>query len=164
MRYTLSLSSAPGHACDEKLSVCFWGRAYFGLKGRPMMAAALNTLGTKHLNPVAIIVRMILGTLPDSFTQDVVDFRGEVHVVPEYVILRVFADSGRRVALEAVLTRRRLVGTEGAILLASMRTISLNIANVETQGANSVRRVRSSAVGGHLTHPTVVFEPFCSFC
>lgn len=94
-----------------------------------MMVAALNTLGTKHLHPVAIIVRKVLGTLPDSFTKDVVDFSGEVNVVPEYVFVRVVADSGRRVALEAVLTRRRVVGTEGAFLPASSCTVGLNIAN-----------------------------------
>lgn len=98
--------------------------AYFDLSG---CRKPCRLIGTKHLHPVAVIVGAVFGALPDSFAQDVVDFRREVQSVPEHVALRVVADRGRRVALQAVLARRRAVGTEGALLLTSSRAIALKI-------------------------------------
>ena len=85
----------------------------------------LGVHGANQFHPVAIVVRRVLGALPDSFRQDAVDVGGEVQSIPEDARLRVIADSGRRVSLVAVLAWRKVVGAQGALLPTRFCTTGL---------------------------------------
>lgn len=87
----------------------------------------LGSHGAKQLHPVAIIVRLVFGALPDSFSQNLVEVGGEVTRIPEYVSLWVLTDGAGGVSLEAVLTRGNSVSAEGAILLAPGGTRGLEL-------------------------------------
>ena len=72
-----------------------------------------------------IIVRIVFRALPDRVTKNAVSIGRKVDTVPKDVGLRVIADGGRWVALEAVLTRRSAVGPQGAFLPAPFGTAGL---------------------------------------
>ena len=94
----------------------------------------------KYRHPRTIVVRIVFRALSDRVAENPVGFRGEVDTVPEYVVLRVFADGAGRVALEAGLARRCAVSAEGALLLASFRTAGLKRPGIRGRyRASSVR-------------------------
>ena len=100
-------------------------RKLLTLRVRRDPAATSRIIRTEHPHPSDVVIRVILGALPDSLAYNFVDARGEVGFVPEYVSVWVVANGGRWVALEAVLAREVVVGAEGALLLAPGVTIGL---------------------------------------
>lgn len=114
--------------CEVHSASCQEPQKRHGSPVRPRDGHAfrlLDILRAQHSHERTVVVRGIFGALPGGVGQDLVKVRRQMKGVPEYVRLRGITDSGRRVSLVAALAGRRLVGAEGALLLALGSTIGL---------------------------------------
>lgn len=86
-----------------------------------LLFLGLALLRAQYLHPVVLVIGLLFGALSDGLCKNPVKFRGRVLVVPEYACVWViFADSGRRVTLEANLARRGEVGAQCALVLTTL--------------------------------------------